>query len=191
VTPPPLTYSNAHLRRQRDAHARADGYGRHRHLYLHDTIRQLAEALASPNGRTWLDYGCGKGGFIEEIRPLGLFSTIAGHDPAVAAFSARPIGRFGLVTCLDVLDTVEANYRDAVVQDVAQLTASYAVFDCLTQPKPGGRLRPHPPFYWSALIRRQMTVVETRVEFPGMPGFERAVIIAVSSIAAPTNRSSS
>jgi hypothetical protein len=178
VTLHPQTYSPAHLRRQRESHARTDGYGRHRHLYLHDTHRRLAHTLDRPEQATWLDYGCGKGGFIDQIRPLGLFSAITGYDPAVASFSTRPTGRFDLVTCLDVLDTVEANFLDAVLEDVAQYSAQVAVFDCLTQPKPGGRLRPHPPFYWTALIRRHMTVTETKIEFPGMEGFERVVIIA-------------
>jgi len=35
------THSSGHIRRQREAHARSDGYGRHQHLYLHDTMRRL------------------------------------------------------------------------------------------------------------------------------------------------------
>lgn len=173
---PSQTYSPAHLRRQREAHANADGYGRHRHLYLHDRIRRLATTLgAAPS---WLDYGCGKGGFIEEIRPLGLFASIEGHDPGMEAFRTRPEGRFDLVTCLDVLDTVEPVFTAAVLDDIAGFTGGIALFDCLTRPKPGTKLRAHPPFYWTHLIRQHMEVTESRVEFPGMDGFERVVIEA-------------
>ena len=41
---------------------------------------------AAQRGLTLLDYGCGKGRFIEEMRGLNLFSDIAGYDPAVAIF---------------------------------------------------------------------------------------------------------
>jgi len=181
VTQKPDTYSTSHLRRQREAHTRSDGYGRHRHLYLHELMRHLAATLrqAKPTGDlTWLDYGCGKGGFIEQIRPFGLFGTIVGHDPAVEAFRARPTGLYDLVTCLDVLDVAESNYQDALVADVAALTGGLAVFDCLTKPKFGSSLRPHPPFYWTEKVQRHMDVTATRVEFPDMQDFERAVIIA-------------
>jgi hypothetical protein len=175
----PRTYSASHIDRHRAAHVREDGYGRHRHLYLQETIRQLARSLGSAEnqGLSWLDYGCGKGGFIEQIRPLSLFATIVGFDPAVSGFSSRPAGRFDLVTCLDVIDIVEPRYLGAVVQDAATFTRGVAVFDCLTRPKTAA-LRPHSPLYWTQIIRQHMEVVETRVEFPGMDGFERVVIIA-------------
>lgn len=172
----PQTYSTSHLRRQREAHAKADGYGRHRHLYLHDTMRRAAAKLGV--APTWLDYGCGKGGFIEEIRPLDLFASIEGYDPAVDAFRARPEGCFDLVTCLDVLDTVEPVFTAAVLEHIAGFTGGIALFDCLTRPTPGTRLRAHPPFYWTHLIRQHMEVTENRVEFPGLEGFERVVIEA-------------
>jgi hypothetical protein len=127
---------------------------------------------------SWLDYGCGKGGFIEEIRKLDLFHIIVGHDPAVEVFRARPTGLHNLVTCLDVLDVVESGCLDRVIADVAAFTRHFAVFDCITKPRLTGTLRPHPPFYWAERVRRHMDVVNTRVEFSGIQDFERAVIIA-------------
>ena len=170
--PPPQTFSGSHIRRQREAHAKTDGYGRHRHLYLHDTLRRLARQLGA---RSWLDYGCVKGGFIEQIRPLGLFAGITGYDPAVDAFATRPDGRFDVVTCLDVIDIVEPRFLPAQLHDVAAFTAGLAVFDVLTKPN---RLRPHPPFHSTSLVRQHMDVVESSVEFAGMQDFERVVIIA-------------
>jgi Methyltransferase domain len=177
----PQTYSAAHVGRMREAHARADEYGRHRHLYLHDLMRQIAKNLSQTvqgDNLSWLDYGCGKGGFIEQIRPLDLFTTIRGYDPAVETFAARPEGRFDLVTCLDVLDVVEPQFLGNVINDVAALTGRIAVFNCLTRPNPSGGLHQHPPSYWSRLVGQHMPVVETRTEFPGMEGFERVVIQA-------------
>ena len=179
----PRTYSASHLRRQRDAHARVDGYGRHRHLYLPRIVRDLADTLRR-GGRPdldWLDYGCGKGTFIAELRPLGLFATCEGFDPAVPEFSARPSGRFDLVTCLDVLDVVETSHLDDVLADIATMMRGYALFDCLTKPK-GGQLRPHPPFYWSRIVAEHFDIVSTQVEFPGIDGFERALILATRNL---------
>jgi hypothetical protein len=127
---------------------------------------------------SWLDYGCGKGVFIEQIRPLGLFTTITGYDPAVEAFQARPETPHDLVTCLHVLDVVETRFLDAVLADIAALTGGLAVFDIITRPKASSALRPHPPFFWSQHVGRHMEVVESSVEFPGMQDFERAVIVA-------------
>ena len=174
-------YSSAHLIRQQRSHVLADEYGRHRHLYLHDTIRRIATGLrrgGRSEGLSWLDYGCGKGGFIEEIRGLGLFTTIRGYDPAVPAFADRPEGRFDLVTCLDVLDVVEPQFLGNVLGDVAGFTDGLGLFDVLTRPKAGSGLRPHPPFYWSGLVGRYMDVVDVKTEYPGMDSFERALVQA-------------
>ncbi len=185
---PPQTFSAAHLRRQRDAHARADGYGRHRHLYLQDTFVRLARRLRDAAGRPgidWLDYGCGKGTFIDQIAPFGLFNRISGYDPAVEAFRSRPQRRHDLVTCLDVLDVVEPRFRAELLEELAALASGVVLLDCLTRPRPGGALQPHPPFYWSTLVRQHLKVLATRIEFAGMDGFERVLILAAPSAGVP------
>lgn len=163
-------------------HRSVDGYGQHRHLYLHDTMRDISRKLrATKSGElpTWLDYGCGKGRFLKEMEPLKLFSAAVGYDPAVDAFHRKPAGTYDLVTCLDVLDMVEQKYIEAVLDDVARYTAGLAVFDCFCRPKASSSLKRHAPFYWSYLVGRRMRVLETKVEFPGMESFERAIITAV------------
>lgn len=174
------TFSERHRELCRLKHRRSDGYGRHRHLYLHDAMRRLAQGVADAlpaRGTTLLDYGCGKGRFIEEMRRLRLFSEISGYDPGIGEFGRRPEGRYDIVTCLDVLDTVEARFVDAVLDDIAGLTRIRALFDCMTRPPPT-EFPSHPPFYWRQVVERRMHVVETRVEFPGMDRFERAIVIA-------------
>ena len=165
-------------------HRTVDGYGRHRHDYLPPRIASLARSLATerPTGLHWLDYGCGKGTFLDEIRPLGLFASITGYDPGVKAFGTRPVGPFDLVTCLDVIDVVEPRYRDAAIADVCQLTTGLALFDVMTRPR---TLPQHPPFYWVLQIKRHMDVVETWVEFGGIDGMERALTIARPRAASP------
>jgi SAM-dependent methyltransferase len=174
------TFTEAHLKRHRRTHAEADGYGRHRHLYLQDPIRELAAEITRKEGRapSWFDYGCGKGTFIEEMRKLAVFGAVAGWDPAVDAFKTMPEGKFDIVTCLDVIDVVEPDFIDAVVSDVARATAGIAIFDVLTKPKATSKLKPHPPFYWTHIVGRTMRVLKSRVEFAGMDSFERVVIFA-------------
>jgi len=132
------------------AHSQADGYGRHRHLYLQGTMRHLHTGLArAREGEpvTWLDYGCGKGTFMEEIRALGLFDSITGYDPAVETFMRPPEGPFDLVTCLDVIDVTEERFRPALIKAVARLTRGVSLFDCITRHKPDSPLRSHPAFF--------------------------------------------
>jgi SAM-dependent methyltransferase len=174
----PGTFSRDHLEEQRRAHAVSDGYGRHHHFYLDEVMRDLATRAGGIGEVTWLDYGCGKGTFIERVRPLGLFSAIAGFDPAVAEFAARPVVPADVVTCLDVLDTVEPQYREAVLREIAGVTRHFAVFDCVTRPKRGGRLLRLAPGFWAKFVGRVFDVVEQRVEYAGMEGLERVVLVA-------------
>ncbi len=186
MTQPPLTYSSAHIRRQREVHAKINGYGRHRHLYLHDTIRRLATRprQQEPAGQlNWLTTAACKGGsIIEQIRPLGLVHRHRRLRPCCRRPS-RPARKVAAtwVTCLDVLDKGrDRSFVDAVLADIAGLTGHLAIFDHLTLPKhesglDGVRTL---PFYWTQFIRRHMDVIETNVEFPGMQDFERAVIVA-------------
>lgn len=171
------TFSKDHLETQRRAHAVSDGYGRHHHYYLDAAMRDVATRVGDPGQVTWLDYGCGKGTFMERVRPLGLFGQITGYDPAVSQFAARPEGPSDIVTCLDVLDTVEPEYREAVLRDIASLTRRFAVFDCLTRPKRGGRLQRLAPGFWAKFVGRVLQVVEQRVEYAGMEGLERVVLV--------------
>lgn len=175
------TFTERHVESNRLLHRRSDGYGRHRHLYLHNSIRRLAQAVKSrvpERGITLLDYGCGKGRFIEEMRRLGLFSEISGYDPAVSDFARHPSVAHDVVTCLDVLDAVEVRFTESVLEDIAQLTGVVALFDCMTKPPPTSGFRPHPPFYWQQLVATRMRVVSTDVEFPGLDRFERVIITA-------------
>lgn len=177
---PRQTFSSEHQRRMRRQHTADDGYGRHRHLYLHDTMRRLADDVATAAGRrpTVFDYGCGKGRFIEEMAHLRIFAGVSGYDPGFTGYADPPAERFDIVTCLDVLDAAEERFRDAIIADVARLAVHLAIFDCLTRPLPKSGFPPRPPFYWAQLVQRRMRMVKTEMYFLGLDGFERAVIIA-------------
>jgi 2-polyprenyl-3-methyl-5-hydroxy-6-metoxy-1,4-benzoquinol methylase len=185
---PIRTYSDAYLRRHRETHANHPAFGTHRHPYLLDTMRELAKAceLATGAPPSVLDYGCGKGVFLEELRATGLFGDLVGHDPAIARFRERPARQFDIVVCLDVLDQLEDAFVRPAIEDVAQFSARVAVFDIITRQSPRfAHLRPRSASTWLQRVERSMRPVssETRVATPweiAMEGAcpERVIIVA-------------
>jgi 2-polyprenyl-3-methyl-5-hydroxy-6-metoxy-1,4-benzoquinol methylase len=160
------TYSDAWLRRHRDTHAQHAVFGTHRHPYLLDTMRQVVEGIPRDGGDlpSLLDYGCGKGVFMAEMARSRLFRFIRGYDPAVDAYKARPAQSYDVVTCLDVLDQLEAEFVEPVIRDVAQFTAHTAVFDVITVQTPAlAHLNPRPAPTWRDIIGRHMRVTAMTV----------------------------
>ena len=174
------TFDDADIRRQRLNHAVSDRYGRTWHPYLNEFVLKLAGEIKpdEAGSLTLLDYGCGKGGFIEAMAKLGLFSSIAGYDPAVDAYAAAPDRRYDIVTCLDVLDQVGKKFVPRVLDHIARHTAHTAVFACLTKPPAASGLKAHDASYWSERIGQRMRVVTTDLALVGIEGYERAVIAA-------------
>lgn len=162
---PIRTSTDDYLRRHRTTHAKHPEFGTHRHPYLHDRIRQLARSATVAGVRPGLlDYGCGKGVFLEAMRRLDLFGEACGTDPAVEAFRARPSHPFDIVTCLDVLDQLEERFVAAVIEDVAQLTSGVAVFSVITRQSPAfAHLRPRPALAWRQVIGKRMRIVATEI----------------------------
>jgi 2-polyprenyl-3-methyl-5-hydroxy-6-metoxy-1,4-benzoquinol methylase len=161
---PIRTYSDAWLSRHRETHAVHSLFGTHRHPYLLDTMRRLGSMLAAEIGEkpSLLDYGCGKGVFLRDIAAMGLFRFIRGFDPAVEALKVRPSQAYDMVTCLDVLDQLEAEYVEAVIRDVAQFTGRVALFDVITVQVPSlAHLNPRSAAEWQEIIGRHMELTET------------------------------
>jgi hypothetical protein len=155
------TYSDDYLRRHRDTHAAHPAFGTHLHPYLHDMMRTLAAALTASLGEppSLLDYGCGKGVFLEEMGRLRLFRYIRGYDPALGRFKARPAQTYELVTCLDVLDQLEDAFVEPAIRDVAQFTGRLALFDVITRQVPQREhLNPRSASTWRDIIDRHMRV---------------------------------
>lgn len=156
---PIRTASDAWIARHRATHARAPSFGTHRHPYLTGTIRELALELGAGEKPSLLDYGCGKGVFLEEMRRSGWFRFTRGYDLAVDAFRSRPAQLYDIVLCLDVLDQVEPEFAEPVIADVAQFARHAAVFDVITVQVPQlAHLNPRPAAEWEALIGQRMRV---------------------------------
>lgn len=160
------TYSDLWLRRHRETHAKQAVFGTHRHPYLLSTIRAVAAAAQAVAGAlpSLLDYGCGKGVFVEEMRRLGRFADIVGFDPALDQFKVRPTRVFDVVTCLDVLDQLEDRFVGAAIEDVAQFAGRAAVFSVITRQSPQfAHLRPRSALVWRQLIERHLRVTSTEI----------------------------
>jgi len=193
VIRPIRTYSNAYLERHRKTHEKHPQFGTHRHPYLVNTMREIAQGCAQALGRppTLLDYGCGKGVFLEELRRMNLFGELVGHDPAILRFRERPSRQFDVVICPDVLDQLEDQFVRDAIEDVAQFSARTAVFDIITKQSPKFvHLRPRSASTWQQRVERSMHVasVWTRAATPwemAMEGAcpERVIIVAEPKVA--------
>jgi len=161
---PIRTYSESWLDRHRQTHARHAVFGTHRHPYLRDTIRRLAEAATAAERPSLLDYGCGKGVFLREMVQSRLFRYARGYDPAVDAYKSRPAQTYDLVLCLDVLDQVEDEFVEAVISDVEQFSARFAVFDVITVQTPAlAHLNPRSAPTWQQIVSRHMRVADVTI----------------------------
>jgi len=158
---PIRTYSDAWLQRHRETHARHAVFGTHRHPYLRETIERLARATTGEERPSLLDYGCGKGVFLREMRQSGQFRHVMGYDPAVDAFRQRPAQVYDIVLCLDVLDQTEDEFVEPLIEDVAQFAGRLAVFDVITVQVPElAHLNPRSAETWGELIGRRMVIDE-------------------------------
>jgi 2-polyprenyl-3-methyl-5-hydroxy-6-metoxy-1,4-benzoquinol methylase len=178
------TFSRGHIQRHRETHLRFARFGTHAHPYLHGPLRKVAETIATKERRlpTLLDYGCGKGSFMNEIRKLSLFSDITGYDPGVDAYLTRPAGRFDIVTCLDVLDQSERRFVDSIIQDIAGLTTVAAIFSLISKQR---EKRPETqPLVLHQAVEKHMPVVQmtlrrsSAIELAQGAALERVIIVA-------------
>lgn len=163
---PIQTYTEDYLRRHREVHARHARFGAHRHPYLLETMSKIAAEVATNAGEppSLLDYGCGKGIFMQEMARTGRFGFIRGYDPAVDAFKLRPAQSYNIVICLDVLDQLEDEFVESVIQDVAQFTGDTAVFDVITVQTPArAHLNPRSTASWHEIVSRHMRVKDMHI----------------------------
>lgn len=182
---PIVTSSESWLERHRATHARHPEFGTHRHPYLLEIIHGMAQELSSAEKPSLLDYGCGKGVFVQEMAATGWFRFARGYDPAVEAFKSRPAQPYDLVICLDVLDQLEDRFVEPVIEDVAQFAGGLALFDVITVQTPAlAHLNPRSAREWEALIGARLPLDETIVrpaseeELRAGACPERAILIA-------------
>jgi 2-polyprenyl-3-methyl-5-hydroxy-6-metoxy-1,4-benzoquinol methylase len=72
------------------------------------------------NVRSILDYGCGKGHFIEYAQANFPGVRVEGFDVASEKYAKLPDGKFDMVVCLDVMEHVEFGALSNVLSEIRQ-----------------------------------------------------------------------
>jgi SAM-dependent methyltransferase len=106
---------------QRDMHARKV-YGNSGGKWMYTVA-----GIAAVHGcSTILDYGCGTGAMVANLRKLGpAFAEdyrISEYDPGVARKDRHPKGGADLVCCIDTLEHIEPDCLADVLADLRSLT---------------------------------------------------------------------
>lgn len=72
-----------------------------------------------------LDYGCGKGQLVKDLRATKQFVRVDGYDPGVRKYEtlspAQRAEEYDLVVCFDVLEHVEPLYLAGVIEELTGL----------------------------------------------------------------------
>jgi len=75
-------------------------------------LPEIKQIIQAQSLKTILDYGCGKA----EFHPPEWNATK--YDPAVLKFSQKPVGRFDLVICTDVLEHIPVDGLQDTIKDL-------------------------------------------------------------------------
>lgn len=81
-----------------------------------------------------LDYGCGKGHFVEYIQQKHPDINISGFDVANEQYLTKPTNTFDLIVCLDVLEHVEFGNLQNVLADIKVLTGKLFICSIANYP---------------------------------------------------------
>ena len=129
---------------------------------LTDNMESAIKALSKQNVKSILDYGTGKGNFVQSLRKtLGSQYVIDGYDPAVKEWSKKATGKYDIVTCIDVLEHLEYDTIDKILCEIRDSTKLFSFLLIDLQPAvqylANGRnahtlLAPHD--WWQAKISR-------------------------------------
>ena len=89
--------------------------------------------------KTWqvnslLDYGCGKGHILAQLKETYPSVYIQGYDPAVKHFSITPTQQFDCVFSNDVLEHIEPEYINNVLAHISSLAKKYIWLRIDTKP---------------------------------------------------------
>ena len=147
----------------------------------------LPKALSRLNNlgvcSSYLDYGCGKGNLVKEIkRLLSSQLEVAGYDPSVEEFNELPSKRYDFVTCLDVLEHIEPQHITDTLKKLCDLTGEIAYIAIDLQPavkKLSNGRNAHimlaPPEWWTSKISEYYSYL---VSFPvkHKEGFNQKIV---------------
>ena len=120
------TISSEYLAMQRELHKDQE-YGVASRNYA-ATVKSLMEHAGA---RSLSDYGAGKQNLMKALANLGKTDfEYFPYDPVFPEYG--PPKPADLVCCIDVLEHIEANYLNAVLSDLRQITRSLGFFSIAT-----------------------------------------------------------
>ena len=126
----------------------------------------FGKTLESYRIKSFLDYGCGKGGLLRLLRSDDCFANVCfqGYDPAVEEFSKRPESLFDIVTCIDVLEHISRAEISRVLSDIDSLVKGFVFFAIDLAPagksledQRNAHILLAPPDWWSQQICSQFS----------------------------------
>jgi len=71
--------------------------------------------------KSCLDYGCGKGNLLFNLKEEYTYCNFSGYDPGIDAFKELPTQQFESLICTDVLKHIEPKYINNVLQHIESL----------------------------------------------------------------------
>jgi len=83
---------------------------------------------------TLLDYGCGKGHVLANLRDAYPTTVCEGYDPAVPMFNKEVFGTYDCVFSNDVLEHIEPEFIDNVILHIDNLASKYIWLRIDTEP---------------------------------------------------------
>ena len=131
-----------------------------------DALKYIKKRIADKT-LTILDYGCGRSSLADRI-------GAARYDPAIREYDLLPSGRFGLITCIDVLEHIPEDELDYTLTLLAA-KSNWVIFVINT--KIAGNILPcgenahctiHEKEWWISLLGKYFKQVKYIKEWPHM-----------------------
>lgn len=119
------TVSDKYRQQLKDLHKSKKGFGIGSVTSKH--YPRICSYFDSWKIETVLDYGCGKGNFIQHCKTNFPNVTVSGFDVASDEFSTLPAAPSDLVVCLDVLEHVEFGTLSNVFADIRRQSKRYFI----------------------------------------------------------------
>lgn len=121
-------------------------------------LGDIQQWVDSYNPKTFLDYGCGKGGLVNTLNDISSNSCI-GYDPGYEEYAVEPDSPAEMLISTDVLEHIEPEFVANVLQHMDSLFTRVAYLLIATCPAkkslPDGRnahLIQEEPDWWRPLI---------------------------------------
>ena len=125
-------YSNSYIKQLQSLHADAS-----RQLGFGGKAKKLGKFhsfMDKWQPSSLLDYGCGKGRILADLRDRYPNVVCEGYDPAVPMFNKDKFSTYDCVFSNDVLEHIEPNFINSVLQDIDQYATKYIWLRIDTQP---------------------------------------------------------